>query len=275
MALLGAPEEPIVRAALRVAGEMDPAPADLAAALAPLLVHPSAGIVTGAADLLARHGGLTPETLIDASRRAGTPEARQLLVSRLAGLGEGGRRALLDLLRGDPEGRALALAGLAALPPEEARPALLEAAASTDPAVRRDVFQGFVRLGRAAGLPPEAALAGLSDPDPDVRFAAAWAAGACGVDDPEVLGALRRATADEAVLPGALRAFLLLGPAAREAAPEVRALLRHAEPLVRRQAVEALAAIAPGEPETRRALDVAAKDADPLVRETARRALGK
>lgn len=128
--------------------------------------------------------------------------------------------------------------------------------------------------GRGATSTDE--LAGnLREPDEATRIAAADALGRRGADAASAVPALCAALTDGSarVRSSALIALGKMGPSASTAVPAIAPFLNVPDSLLRRQACQALGQIGSLDPGTRSALERAARDSAPIVRDAAKEAL--
>lgn len=200
-----------------------------------------------------------------------------LVLAAARGLGAIGGAAvppLLARLREEREpDRTFAGYAIARMAPAAA-PVLVTALDDRDPRIRLAII-GAIRTMQPVPADALPAIAGrLGDADAEVRAQAADTLGRFGAaavaallpacDDPEPR--VRASTAS---------AFRAIGPAAREAAPALRAHLTDAAPTVRLNAAAALGAVGADDAATIAALARALDDSDHTVRWGAAQALGR
>jgi HEAT repeat protein len=198
----------------------------------------------------------------------------------LGAAGDGALRGLIAAV-GRPESCGRAAIILERMGPKaaEAVPALLAAAKTADPAVRREVLYALGSIVAGKGPADPAIVAALDDPDEHVRATAAYALGRIGPAASSVVPKLHKAIESDDALVRVVSAWSLAHIAADDpkTAPAAVPVLMHGlsnEIIeVRRGAATALGKLGKSAKSATGALQVAARDPDETVRAAALEAL--
>lgn len=220
--------------------------------LAELLSHTEARVRAAAAGALGA-AGAPAQVAVDLLVRVALedPEAavRQQAAGAVARMGETGESALLQAVGRALESqdtttclRAAEAAGASRTVARQLWGKLATALGHKDPAVRVAAVRAIRRCGRDAATLADELRGLLADPDESVRIEAAEVLAREGEAPVEVLATLLRSS-DQSIVGRALGALNELGPAAKDAAPEIARLL--SVPKYARQAAAVLRNIGP------------------------------
>jgi HEAT repeat protein len=222
---------------------------------------------------------LLPE--IDKVRAAATPEMIADASAAIVAVGKDFVPLLVEGLE-DPERRVRVARMLGEIGPDAAAalPAMMEAAADSDIAAKREIIMAVGRMGPAAKTVLPAIIKMLDEEDEDVRLAAAFALGEMGPDAASAASTLKKhVNSNDFYCITCAWALAKVAPndpeAAKISVPRLIVALGHGQAFVRIEAAKTLGMLGAGAKDATDALKAAMEDPDPAVQKAAAEALKK